>query len=164
MILILISHERDLVVARASILLLNGPNLDMLGLREPAIYGTITLKALEAMCVERAVHLGLTIECYQSNNEALLIESLHKARTSHDGIIINAGAFSHTSIALLDALLITELPIIEVHLSNLFKRESFRHHSYISSVAVGLICGFGSQSYQLALDAMAVILKQKSTG
>ena len=151
------------MVVRSSILLLNGPNLDMLGVREPSIYGTITLKELEVMCMERAAFLGLTMEFYQSNSETVLIETLHKARNTHDGIIINAGALSHTSIALLDALLITELPIIEVHLSNIFKRESFRHHSYISSVAVGLICGFGAQTYRLALDAMALILKQKNT-
>ncbi len=141
-----------------SVLILNGPNLNMLGVREPAIYGAQTIDDLEAMCQDRAESLGLVIDFRQSNSEGELVGWIQQARTGNDGIIINAGAYTHTSVAIMDALTLAELPVVEVHLSNIFKRESFRHHSYISSVAKGVICGLGVNGYLLALDAMASIL------
>ena len=137
------------------ILILNGPNLNMLGQREPAIYGPDTLDDIEAACGRKAGDLGLAIDFRQSNSEGELVGWAQQARGSHGGIIINAGAYTHTSIALLDALLASDLPVIEVHLSNLFRREEFRHQSYIARAARGVICGFGLSSYILALDAMA---------
>ena len=142
----------------ASVLILNGPNLNMLGVREPHIYGATTLDDLEGACQERAEQLGLTIDFRQSNHEGELVSWIQQARTEHDGIIINAGAYTHTSVAIMDALLVAELPVVEVHLSNIFKREPFRHHSYISGMAQGVICGFGPQGYLMALDAMQNIL------
>lgn len=142
----------------ASVLVLNGPNLNMLGVREPHIYGSTTLDDLEAACQERAEQLGLTIDFRQSNHEGELVTWIQQARTEHDGIVVNAGAYTHTSVAILDALTLAELPVVEVHLSNIFKREPFRHHSYISGVAQGVICGFGPHGYLLALDAMQRIL------
>src|SRR5580700_5403239 len=127
----------------------------MLGQREPAIYGRETLADIEAACGGKAGELGLTIDFRQSNAEGELVGWIQEARGKHGGIIVNAGAYTHTSVALLDALLACELPVVEVHLSNIFRREEFRHHSYISRAASGLICGFGLSSYILALDAMA---------
>lgn len=144
----------------ASVLVLNGPNLNMLGVREPAVYGTETLEDIEAACQEHAEALGLAMDFRQSNLEGELVTWCQQARSEHDGIIINAGAYTHTSIALLDALTLAELPVIEVHLSNIFRRELFRHHSYISPVARGVICGFGSHGYLLALDAIARIIER----
>jgi 3-dehydroquinate dehydratase-2 len=147
--------KRHLLPVEASVLILNGPNLNMLGVREPAIYGAHTLDDLEAACQERAEVLGLSVDFRQSNSEGDLVGWIQQARADHDGIIINAGAYTHTSIAILDALTLAERPVIEVHLSNIYQRESFRHHSYISRVAKGVICGLGIQGYLLALDAMA---------
>ena len=130
----------------------------MLGVREPAVYGRQSLDDLEGMCGERAESLGLVIDFRQSNSEGELVGWIQQARTDNDGIIINAGAYTHTSIAILDALILAELPIIEVHLSNIFRRESFRHHSYVSMAAKGVICGLGVNGYLLALDAMATLL------
>lgn len=137
------------------ILVLNGPNLNMLGVRQPEIYGRATLGDIEAACRERAEALGLTVDFRQSNIEGELVAWLHEARDVADGIVINAGAYTHTSIALLDALTICELPVIEVHISNIFAREEFRHHSYISRAARGVICGLGPDGYLYALDALA---------
>lgn len=142
----------------ASVLVLNGPNLNMLGVREPHIYGSLTLDDLESSCQERAEQLGLSIDFRQSNHEGELVSWIQQARTEHDGIVVNAGAYTHTSVAIMDALILSELPVIEVHLSNIFKREAFRHHSYISPVAKGMICGFGPHGYLLALEALAQIL------
>ena len=142
-----------------SVLILNGPNLNMLGLREPEIYGSQTLDDIEALCQERAEQLGLTIDFRQSNHEGELVTWIQQARNDYDGIVINAAAYTHTSVAILDALTTAELPVIEVHLSNIFKREAFRHHSYISPIARGVICGLGAAGYVLALDAMAGILE-----
>ncbi|HEY0836332.1 MAG TPA: type II 3-dehydroquinate dehydratase [Azospirillum sp.] len=142
----------------ASVLVLNGPNLNMLGVREPHIYGSLTLDDLESSCQERAEQLGLIIDFRQSNHEGELVSWIQQARTEHDGIVINAGAYTHTSIAIMDALILSELPVIEVHLSNIFKREPARHHSFISPVAKGMICGFGPHGYLLALEALAQIL------
>lgn len=140
---------------RPTILVLNGPNLNMLGVREPAIYGRETLGDIEAACRERAAGLGLAIEFRQSNHEGELIEWIHEARGSADAIVINPAAFTHTSVALLDALKLCELPVIEVHLSNVAQREPFRHHSYVSLAAMGVIAGLGGFGYELALIALA---------
>ena len=139
-------------------LVLNGPNLNMLGVREPGIYGRETLSDIETACSARASSLGFALEFRQSNVEGELVSWIHEARGKQAGILINAGAYTHTSVALLDALQIAELPVIEVHLSNIYRREAFRHHSYISPVARGVICGFGSHGYVLAVEALARIL------
>ena len=139
-------------------LVLNGPNLNMLGVREPAIYGRDTLDDIKAACAARVATLGLALDFRQSNIEGELVSWIQQARGKHSGIVINAGAYTHTSIALYDALQIAELPVIEVHLSNIYRREAFRHHSYISPVARGVICGFGGHGYVLAIDALARVL------
>jgi 3-dehydroquinate dehydratase-2 len=136
-----------------SVLILNGPNLNMLGIREPHIYGAETLEDIENACQETATRLGLEIDFRQSNHEGELVTWIQDARGEHDAIILNAGAYTHTSIAIHDALSAVGLPVVEVHLSNIFRREPFRHHSYVSPVARGVICGFGSQGYLLALQA-----------
>ena len=137
-----------------SLLILNGPNLNLLGLRQPEVYGRTTLAELEAMCHARATELGIELAFRQSNHEGQLLDWIHGARGTADGIILNAGAYTHTSIALMDALSSAEVPAIELHLSNVHAREDFRHRSYIARVAVGLICGFGPEGYLLAIDAM----------
>lgn len=142
------------------ILVLHGPNLNMLGLREPEIYGTTTLADVNARIAALAQELGVEVETFQSNHEGQLVDKIQAARGQYAALIINAGAYTHTSVALLDAILSVEIPTIEVHLSNLYKRESFRHHSYIARAAVGQICGFGLDSYLLGLRA-AVALVQK---
>jgi 3-dehydroquinate dehydratase-2 len=144
---------------RTSILIVNGPNLNMLGKREPAIYGHDTLADIEAACRTKASELGLDIDFRQSNKEGELVDWTQSAGADHKGIIINAGGYTHTSVALLDALIASGLPVIEVHLSNIFRREEFRHHSYISRAASGVICGFGLKGYLMALDAMAQMIR-----
>ena len=139
----------------ATVMVLNGPNLNLLGTREPDIYGTETLESIEAACRKRAADLGLAVEFRQSNNEGDLVDWVQEAGGSHQALIVNAGAYTHTSVALLDALLATELPIIEVHLSNINQREEFRHHSYVSKAADGMICRLGGHGYELALEALA---------
>ena len=138
-----------------SVLVLNGPNLNLLGTREPEIYGSETLVDIEAACRERAKDLGMMVEFRQSNTEGELVDWVQEAGRSFDGLVVNAGAYTHTSLALLDALLAVNLPIVEVHLSNIHQRDEFRHHSYISKAADGIICGLGGQGYELALDALA---------
>ncbi|EEX10776.1 3-dehydroquinate dehydratase, type II [Ruegeria lacuscaerulensis ITI-1157] len=138
-----------------SILVVNGPNLNLLGTRQPEVYGHTTLKMLEDQCMAHGQSLGLKVETFQSNSEGALIDAIHAARDVHDGIVLNAGAYTHTSIALMDALAAVQLPVIEVHMSNIHAREPFRHRSYIAPVAIGQICGFGAYSYILALDALA---------
>jgi 3-dehydroquinate dehydratase-2 len=146
-------------VAKApSVLILNGPNLNLLGTREPEIYGHTTLADIESQCRERAPRLGLAVECRQSNSEGELVDWIQEARKNHAGILINPGAYSHTSVAILDALQAVGLPVVEVHLSNIHKRETFRQHSYVSRVAQGVICGFGADGYGMALDALARLL------
>ena len=135
--------------------IINGPNLNLLGTREPEVYGTTTLADIEAMCATRAKTHGLETVCLQSNDEGEMVNFIQTARTEACGLIINAGAYSHTSVAILDALQAVEVPIIEVHLSNIFAREEFRHHSYVSGVAAGVICGLGVQGYEMAIDALA---------
>jgi len=140
------------------IYVLNGPNLNMLGLREPAVYGRESLVDVEKRAQARAKALGLTIVFRQSNSEGELVGWIQEARDKARGIILNAGAYSHTSIAILDALQAAELPVIEVHLSNIFRREPYRRHSYVSLAARGVICGLGAKGYELALEAMAETL------
>jgi 3-dehydroquinate dehydratase II len=137
---------------------LNGPNLNLLGTREPEIYGTQTLKDIESVCRKAAGAHGLTIEFRQTNHEGQLIDQVQEAGRAAGGLILNAGAYTHTSIALLDALKALAIPVIEVHLSNLAKRETFRHISYVAPAATGLICGFGARGYALAVDAMAGLI------
>ena len=141
-------------------LILNGPNLNLLGVREPQTYGSETLADIEEACLERAAALGLAIEFRQSNHEGQLVDWIQEAREGSDGIIINAGGYTHTSVAIHDALRAAELPIIEVHISNIHARERFRRISYISAVANGVIVGLGSHGYLLALDAVARLIQQ----
>lgn len=136
-------------------MILNGPNLNLLGTREPEIYGSETLADIEARCQQRARSLGLAVDFRQSNIEGQLVDWIHEARQSAQGIIINAAAYTHTSVALLDALNTCDMPVIEVHLSNIHQRESFRHKSYIARRADGMICGLGSLGYELALEAVS---------
>jgi 3-dehydroquinate dehydratase-2 len=146
------------------IYILNGPNLNLLGQREPGIYGHETLADLEKICAAKAKAVGISADFRQSNTEGELIDWIHEAQNQASGIIINAGAYTHTSVAIHDALRAVAMPTIEVHLSNVYKREAFRHHSFISPVAHGVICGFGAQSYELAIDGMTKILKLNGKG
>lgn len=146
------------MAAAPSVLILNGPNLNLLGTREPEVYGRTTLSDIEGLCRKQATDLGLSVEFRQSNAEAELIDWIQGARQDFDALILNAGAYTHTSVAILDALQAVDLPIIEVHLSNIYKREAFRHHSYISQAADGVICGLGKEGYLLALRALASML------
>jgi len=142
------------------ILVLNGPNLNLLGEREPEIYGTDTLAGIEADCRARAGELGLSVEFRQSNAEGDLVDWIQEARKNFAAVIINAGAYTHTSVALLDALLACDKPVIEVHLSNIYQRDSFRQDSFVSKAAQGMICGFGAHGYLMAIDAAAGILNK----
>lgn len=142
----------------SKILIINGPNLNMLGTREPEIYGHETLSDIEKQCHEEAKKLSLHIDFKQNNSEEGIINLIQGARGGYAGIIINAAAYTHTSVAIMDALLAVGIPVIEVHLSNIFKREEFRHKSYISAASKGVICGFGGLSYILAIRAMSEIV------
>jgi len=144
------------------ILILNGPNLNLLGTREPHIYGSTTLAEVEEMCRRRAEKRGLTIVFRQSNSEAEIIDWIQGGINSAEGIIINPAAFTHTSVAILDALSMVKHPIIELHISNPHKREAFRHHSYVTLAATALICGLGVNGYPLAVDAMADLLEARN--
>lgn len=137
-----------------SLLILNGPNLNLLGLRQPEVYGRTTIADVEAMCRAHGETLGVSLDFAQSNHEGALIDAIHAARGTKDGIILNAGAYTHTSVALMDAISSAEVPTIELHLSNVHAREEFRHVSYIAKVALGVICGFGPRGYTLAMDAL----------
>ena len=148
-------RQQPQLSAMPAILILNGPNLNLLGRREPGIYGRATLADIEAMCAEEGARLGLAVTCRQSNSEGELVTWVQEVHGNFAGLIINAGAYSHTSIALLDAARSLDEPLIEVHLSNIYKRESFRQHSYISLAATGVLCGFGASGYLMALRAMA---------
>ena len=151
------------MTANLRILLLNGPNLNMLGIREPATYGAATLAQIVADLQQQAAELNVTLTALQSNAEHELIDAIHQAMGEQDYILINPGAFTHTSIALRDALLSVAIPFIEVHLSNVHAREAFRAHSYLSDIAKGVICGFGAMGYQFALQAAVSQLSTKST-
>ena len=146
------------MAASSKIMLLNGPNLNMLGVREPEMYGTDTLDDIRALCLDKGAALGVEVDFRQSNSEGELVGWIQSARGDHAGVIINPAAYTHTSIAIMDALIAVELPVIELHLSNPLRRELFRRHSYVSEVARGVICGFGGHGYELALDAMARII------
>ena len=135
--------------------ILNGPNLNLLGEREPEIYGRDNLADLERICREEAEALGLGVDFRQTNHEGELVTWIQEARHGAAGLILNAGAYTHTSVAVLDALTILKVPVMEVHLSNIFRREPFRHHSYVSAAATGVICGLGFDGYRLALRALA---------
>jgi len=149
------------VADQPGILILNGPNLNMLGVREPEIYGSETLADIEAACEQHAKSLRLKLSFRQSNIEGELVTWIQDARQTAAALIINAGALTHTSVALLDAIKTLEMPVIELHLSNIFTREPFRHHLYISAAASGLICGFGAHGYLLALDAVNRLLANR---
>ncbi|MCY4461439.1 MAG: type II 3-dehydroquinate dehydratase [Albidovulum sp.] len=144
-----------------SILVLNGPNLNMLGSREPEIYGSNSLAAIEKICRKRAKELGIDIEFLHSNHEGALIDAIHDASEKVDAIVINAAAYTHTSVALMDALKSVPQPVVELHLTNTHRRESFRAKSYISLAADGIICGFGANGYALALDAALGLIDAK---
>ncbi|WP_026075981.1 type II 3-dehydroquinate dehydratase [Noviherbaspirillum massiliense] len=136
-----------------NILLLNGPNLNLLGTREPEVYGRVTLADIEKAAFEQAQRAGAKLECFQSNHEGALIDRIHAAKSSGtDAIVINPAGLTHTSVALRDALSGVAIPTVEVHISNIHQRESFRHHSFISPIAVGVICGLGVEGYRLAID------------
>lgn len=145
-----------------TILVLNGPNLNLLGERQPEIYGSIGLSEIEKMCRQRAQDHAFEIEFVQSNQEGKLVDHIHAAGQKHQGIVINPAAYSHTSIAIADALKSIELPTIEVHLSNIHQRETFRQHSYISLVSDGVICGLGANGYALAIEALVLMITKRS--
>jgi 3-dehydroquinate dehydratase-2 len=146
-----------------TIYVLNGPNLNMLGTREPQIYGHATLDDVERLCREQAKALGFEVEFRQSNHEGDLVDWLQEARARKAaGIVINPGAFTHTSLAVLDGIIATELPVIEIHISNIHAREEFRRHSLVSKVAKGVICGFGIEGYRLAISGLAALTGTKS--
>ncbi len=138
-----------------SVLVLNGPNLNLLGTRQPEVYGTTTLADINALCENAAQRLRLSLTFEQTNHEGAMIDTVHAAKGRHDAIVLNAGAYTHTSIALMDAISSVEIPVVEVHLSNIHAREAFRHKSYVAPVAVGQICGFGAKGYVFALEAIA---------
>ncbi|MFC1673093.1 type II 3-dehydroquinate dehydratase [Pseudomonadota bacterium] len=145
----------------AKVLVLNGPNLNLLGTREPDVYGAETLADIEASMRARAATLDMEIDFRQTNQEGELVDWVQQARDGFAAVIVNAGAYTHTSVALLDALRAIDMPIIEVHLSNIHQREEFRHHSYVSKAAQGMICGFGGFGYEMAIEAAARMLTKK---
>lgn len=141
----------------ASVLVLNGPNLNLLGVRRPEVYGTRVLADVEQLCRTSAADLGLEVDFRQTNHEGVLVDWIQGARGAHLGIVLNAGAYTHTSVALRDAIEAVELPVIEVHISNVHGREEFRHHSYISPVAAGIVVGFGVHGYALAIQGLHLL-------
>jgi 3-dehydroquinate dehydratase II len=143
-----------------SILVLNGPNLNMLGKREPTIYGSQTLQSINDALLESASGLKASLTFFQSNHEGALVDSIQQALDIHQGILINPGAYTHTSVAIRDALAAVAIPTVEVHLSNIYQREAFRQHSYIAPVAVGQISGFGAESYRLGLEGLVQYLRR----
>jgi 3-dehydroquinate dehydratase-2 len=143
-----------------SVLVLHGPNLNLLGQREPGIYGSLTLAEINRLLEEEGLKLQAKVSAVQSNHEGVLVDAIHEALGQHDGILINAGAYTHTSVALRDAIAGVNLPTVEVHLSNIYRREDFRHHSFIAPVAIGQISGFGAQSYLLGLQALVHHLRK----
>ena len=146
-----------------SILVLHGPNLNLLGRREPGIYGSVSLDAINHLLEQEGQKLTAKVFALQSNHEGVLVDTIHDALGHHQGILINAGAYTHTSVALRDALAGVALPTVEVHLSNIYQREAFRHHSYIAPVAIGQISGFGAESYRLGLQALVHHLRKSDS-
>lgn len=146
-------------MSKFSILVLNGPNLNLLGKREPTIYGHLTLEDINTMLEQEAIILDVKLCCFQSNHEGVLVDKIHETLNNYQGILINAGAYTHTSVAIRDALAGVAIPLVEIHLSNIYKREDFRHHSYIAPIAIGQISGFGAQSYRLGLQALVNYLQ-----
>ncbi|WP_421658653.1 type II 3-dehydroquinate dehydratase [Leptothermofonsia sp. ETS-13] len=145
-----------------SILVLHGPNLNLLGKREPGVYGSVPLEAINSLLENEAKAVGAIVSIFQSNHEGALVDAIHAAADRHQGLVINAGAYTHTSVAIRDAIAAVNLPTVEVHLSNIYRREEFRHHSYIAPVAIGQISGFGSDSYILGLQALVRHLKKSA--
>jgi 3-dehydroquinate dehydratase-2 len=143
-----------------SLLVLHGPNLNLLGKREPHIYGSVTLEEINHFLLKEGERLGATVVVFQSNQEGVLVDQIQEALGQYQGIIINAGAYTHTSVAIRDAIAAVKIPTVEVHLSNIYQRESFRHHSYIAPIAIGQISGFGPNSYRLGLQALIDYLRQ----
>lgn len=143
-----------------SILVIHGPNLNLLGQREPGIYGSVDLDSINRQLEQTAKTLQVTLSSLQSNHEGVMVDAIHAALEQHQGILINAGAYTHTSVALRDAIAAVAIPTVEVHLSNLYRREAFRHHSHIAPVAIGQISGFGADSYRLGLHALVHYLEQ----
>lgn len=143
--------------------MLHGPNLNLLGRREPKVYGSMSLDTIERLLREDAEKLQVSLHCLQSNHEGVLVDSIHEGMGEYEGILINPGAYTHTSVAIRDAISAVELPTVEVHLSNVYRREEFRHHSYIAPVAVGQISGFGVDSYRLGLQALVNYLRRASS-
>jgi 3-dehydroquinate dehydratase-2 len=150
---------QELKLDPLSVLVLHGPNLNLLGQREPGIYGSLTLTEINRQLETEGQKLAVKVFTMQSNHEGVLVDAIHDALGKHQGILINAGAYTHTSVALRDAIAAVNLPTVEVHLSNIYKREEFRHHSYIAPIAIGQISGFGAQSYILGLQALALYLR-----
>ena len=142
-----------------TVVVLNGPNLNLLGEREPEVYGRETLADVEALCAKAAAEAGLALDFRQSNHEGVLVDAIHEVRSSAAGIVVNAGALTHTSISLRDALAAVSVPVIEVHISNVHAREAFRHHSDLSAVADGVIVGCGTQGYELAIARVAALVR-----
>lgn len=139
--------------------MLHGPNLNLLGQREPGIYGSVTLDQINCMLEAEGKNLDAKVSAVQSNHEGVLVDAIHAARGEYQGILINAGAYTHTSVAVRDAIAAVKIPTVEVHLSNIYQREAFRHHSYIAAVAIGQISGFGAESYRLGLQALVHYLR-----
>lgn len=145
---------------KLKILIIHGPNLNLLGKREEDIYGKITLKKINTLLKKKGNNIGISLETLQSNSEGEIVDAIQKAKKKFDGLVINPAAYTHTSVAIRDALLSVNIPTVEVHLSNIYQREPFRHHSHIAPVAVGQICGFGSDSYLMGLEALVKHLKK----
>lgn len=150
----------ELNLSALSVLVLHGPNLNLLGMREPGVYGSLTLAEINRLLESKASELEAEMLSVQSNHEGVLVDAIHGALGKHQGIVINAGAYTHTSVALRDAIAAVNLPTVEVHLSNIYRREDFRHHSYIAPVVIGQISGFGAQSYILGLQALVYYLRK----
>ena len=153
-LLVYVSSAAQFLMPVLSILVLNGPNLNMLGKREPDVYGSRTLEDINAQLSQVANALGVELAFFQSNHEGALVDQIQAALNLHQGILINPGAYTHTSVAIRDAIAAVAIPTVEVHLSNIHQREAFRHHSYIAPVAVGQISGFGADSYRLGLEGL----------